>query len=145
TDRQGTFAMAVFPGKGHLVVLGPTPEYILTEYGYQLLRHGRPGGARKYAQAVIPIEVDGKSEPVEVAVKLKKGETLRGHVLDPEGRPLEQGTLVTDFNVSNEAHRWGGNRKAIRNGRFVLHGLDPGRPYHFLVIDHKHRWGASFD
>lgn|GEM_PF-1070606 len=145
TDRDGTFAMGVLPGKGHLVILGPTSEYVMMEYGSQILSRGRSGGLRQYAQAVTPIEVDRKLEPIEVAIKLKKGGTLEGRVLDPEGKPVERGALVTDFNVSDEANRWGGHRVEIRNGRFLLHGLDLSRPYHILLTDHKHRWGAAVD
>ncbi len=145
TGREGTFAIGVLPRKGHLVVLGPTAEYLLNEYGSQLISSGRPGGLRKYAQAVVPIDAEGKKEPVEVSISLKKGVTLEGRVLDPEGKPVERGTLETCFNVGVQAFRWGGNRVPVTRGRFFLPGLDSDRVYPLVVIDSNRRWGAAVE
>ena len=145
SNRDGSFALAVFPGKGHLLAFGPSPEYILSEYGSQVIQHGSPGGLRKYAQALIPIEVDRNLEPLAVPIQLRKGTTLECRVLDPEGQPLARGTLATNFNVAGQAFRWGGELTPIRDGKAILHGLDPARAYPLVVLDAEHRWGAAIE
>ena len=142
--EDGSYAIPVPPGTGHLVVTGASPEYILSEFGSQVL-DGRPGGLRKYAQAVVPITARKESQPVDVGISLRRGATVMGRVLDPEGSPVADGAVITRFNVSAQAHRWGGGPIPVRDGRFVLSGLEPNRAYRVLVHDAKHRYGAALE
>jgi protocatechuate 3,4-dioxygenase beta subunit len=142
---DGAYAIAIPPGAGHLVARGPSPEYILAEFGSNTIDYGRPGGIRKYAQAVIPVEAPRGSGTLDVAIALRHGITRRGRVLDPDGQPVAAATLITRFNVSDEAHRWGGDKIPVRDGRFVLPGLQEGQAYRVLVIDSKQRRGAAVE
>ena len=60
---DGSFQIAVPPGKGHLLVFGPTPDYVLDEIGRRMLYRDRPGGQRYYAHDIIPYEVKAGDRP----------------------------------------------------------------------------------
>ena len=141
SGEDGSYSIPVPPGTGHLVATGASPEYVLSEFGSQILG-GRPGGLRKYAQAVVPITAPKGHEPVEVAIALRAGASVKGRVLDPDGTPVADGIVITRFNVSAQAHRWGARPIPVRDGQFVLPGLEPDRTYRVIVRDAKNRYGA---
>ena len=142
--KDGTYSIPVPAGPGHLIATKASPEYILSEYGSQTL-DGRAGGLRKYAQALVRIDAAKGNDPVEVAISLRRGATLTGKVVSPDGKPVAEGAIITRFNVSAQAVRWGGYRIPVRDGRFVLPGLELGRAYSLLVHDSKQLWGAAIE
>ena len=82
---DGSFQIAVPPGKGHLLVFGPTPDYILGEigsdklYGDRSVRSTRgTGGTRGRAHAIIPYEVKAGDPPLEVDAALRPARTIKG-------------------------------------------------------------------
>jgi RNA polymerase sigma factor (sigma-70 family) len=142
--EDGTYSIPVPEGTGHLLATKASPEFILSEYGSQMLA-GRAGGHRKYAQAVVKVEAPKGNDPVEVAIALRRGVTIQGRVIGPDDKPVAEGAIITRFNVSAQAERWGGYSIPVRDGRFVLPGLDPERVYSLLVHDTKQLWGAAIE
>ena len=96
--EDGAYAIAVPPGAGHLVVLASSPEYVLSAC--------RLSWPRQYASAAIAVAARRGSPPVDVPFALRRGTTIKGRVLDPDGRPVAEGTVITRFNVSGQAGRW---------------------------------------
>ncbi len=60
---DGSFQIAVPPGKGHLLVFGPTGDYVLGEIGSNRLYYDQPGGQRYHAHAIIPYDVKAGGPP----------------------------------------------------------------------------------
>ncbi len=141
---DGTYSIPVPEGQGHLVATKAAPEYILSVFGSQTLG-GRAGGHRKYAQALVPVEAKTGSGPIDVAINLRPGLTVKGQVKGPDDKPVTEGFIITRFNVGAQAQRWGGYPIRVRDGRFALPGLEPGRAYSVLVQDAKRRWGAAIE
>ena len=141
---DGSYSIPVPEGAGHLVATKASPEFILSEYGSQTLVGGA-GGLRKYAQAVVPIEARKGNDRVDVAIALRRGATVKGQVIGPDDKPVAEGAIITRFNVDAQAQRWGGFPIPIRDGRFVLPGLESDRAYSLVVQDAKRRWGASIE
>jgi RNA polymerase sigma factor (sigma-70 family) len=139
---DGSYSIPVPEGPGHLVATKASPEYILSEFGSQMLA-GHAGGLRKYAQALVRFDAKKGNDPMDVAIALRRGVTLKGQVIGPDDKPVAEGAIITRFNVNAQAQRWGGFPISIRDGRFVLSGLEPGRLYTLLVHDAKRRWGAA--
>jgi RNA polymerase sigma factor (sigma-70 family) len=144
SKSDGSFQIAVPPGKGHLVVFGPTPDYILEEIGSRELWSGRPGGSRIYAHDIIPYEVEPGDPPPELVAALRPGKTVRGRIVDPDGKPVESAVILTRLRVEDQHPSWRGAPKLFaRDGRFELHGLDPEQPVPVIFYDADHTCGAT--
>ena len=143
---DGSFSIAVPPGKGHLLVFGPTSEYVLEAIGSRTLNVGRPGGMRNYAHAIIPYEVKAGDPPLELAATVRPGLTIRGRVEGPEGQPVDSASLITTLHAHPRHPAWMGNLPLpVRHGRFELHGLDPQGTARISILDAEHEWGATVE
>jgi hypothetical protein len=141
TKDDGTFRMAVLPGAGHLLIQGPTPDYVHQEIGYDLLTAGRPGGSRTYPDAFVKLDLPAKGEPKEVAVTLRRGATVRGRLLGPDGKPVARALMIHRLHVSI-ALCWQFPEE-VRDGVFEVHGLDPEKSVPVYFLDAENRCGAT--
>jgi RNA polymerase sigma factor (sigma-70 family) len=144
SEAEGSFQIAVPGRKGHLLVFGPTPDYVLGEIGFNKLYEDTPGGVRYYAHAIIPYEVKAGDRPLEVSAVLRPGVTIKGRALGPEGQPIAGGVILTPIRVEPTSPQWRGNYQfAVHDGRFELHGQDPGATTRISILDPGHEWGAT--
>jgi hypothetical protein len=133
---DGSFQIAVAPGKGHLLVFGPTGDYVL----------GEVTGQRTRAHATIPYEVKAGDPPHEVAAALRPGVTIKGRVEGPGGQTVTDGFILTTLHIEPFNPTWRGDfHVKVRDGRFELHGLDPEGATRIHVLDPEHEWGATID
>ncbi len=146
--EDGSFQVAVPPGKGYLMVVGPTLDYVPEEIGGgRLYEGGRPGGRRLYAHAIIAYEVKAGEAPHELNATLKPGKTLAR----PRRRPgRRDGRGRRDPHPAAARSRptspgQGHDFIHARDGRFELPGFDPEKvtPAYFLDADHE--WGAAVE
>jgi len=159
TADDGTFELPVpaTPGgdpripvadkPGHLLVLGPTLDFIRVESSQQELDFGRkPGKHRRYADAVVRLDFEPGTTESAVDIKLRKGVRLNGRVLDPDGKPASEFVL---FSRSYLAHgyqpsRFGsGTVLECRDGEFELPGCDPDQTHTVHFFDRNNGWGAT--
>ena len=85
---DGSFQVAVPPGKGHLMVLGPTLDYIPEEIGGgKLYASGQPGGVRFYAHDIIAYEVKAGDGPTSSPPRCGRARRCRAAWSAPRGRP----------------------------------------------------------
>ncbi len=147
--EDGSFHMVVPPGKGHLLVFGPTGDYVADAIGTLALYAGRPGGPRRRAHAIIPYEVKAGDPPLEVAARLRPGVTIKGRVEGPEGQAVTDAYILTILQLDTYSAEWGGAeghcRVKVRDGRFELHGLDPEGTTRISILDAAHEWGATVE
>jgi RNA polymerase sigma factor (sigma-70 family) len=144
--EDGTFQIAVPPGKGHLLIHSPTGEHVLSEIGFNTLYSGQPGGMRNRAHAIISYEVKAGDPPHEVAAALRLGATIKGRVEGPDGQTITDGFILTTLNTEAQNPHWRGHYQVpIRDGRFELHGLDPKGAARVFVLDPEHEWGATVE
>ena len=97
---DGSFQIAVPPGKGHLLVFGPTADYVLRRSATRCSTSGQPGGRRYYAHAIIAYEVKAGETPHEVDAALRPGRTIKGRVVGPDGQTVTDASIIT-----HAAHR----------------------------------------
>jgi RNA polymerase sigma factor (sigma-70 family) len=144
SGADGTFRLAALPGQGHLLVKGPTPDYLHVETSYLLMQKGTSGGQRYYPDALIPLDHQPGAEPAAVAVALRRGVTLRGRVLGPDDKPVAEYTMFArsfvPFGVS--FHH---NVVPVRDGIFELPGCDPEKATPVLVFAAAGRLGAAVE
>jgi hypothetical protein len=135
---DGTFRIVVRPAPGALVVLGPSDDYVYRTIDGQMLREGQPGGRRFYAHANVPCDPKPDVDGPEVMVPLRRGGTVRGQVVGPDDRPIPSAVMISRALLPHSPGAWISWRYnqegRARDGRFVIHGLDPDAavPVHFL-------------
>jgi hypothetical protein len=146
SQEDGSFQIAVPAGKGHLLVFGPTGDYVLGEIGSNTLNSDKPGGMRYRAHAIIPYDVKAGDKPHEVAAPLRPGVTIKARVEGPDGQTVTDGFVLTTLRIEPFNPFWRGDFNVpIRDGRFELHGLDRQGSARIHVLDPEHEWGASVD
>ena len=70
SKADGSFQLAVPPGKGHLMVVGPTLDYIPREIGGgTLYGGGQPGGHRLYAHDIVAYDVQAGEAPRDLETR----------------------------------------------------------------------------
>ena len=152
---DGSFQIAVPAGKGHLLIFGPTGDYVLGEIGSNALYSSHPvsteffdqgGGTRYRAHAIIPYEVKAGDPPREISAALRPGVTIKGRVEGPGGETITSGFILTTLRIEAFNPFWRGDYNVpIRDGRFELHGLAPEASTRIYVLDPDHEWGASVE
>jgi hypothetical protein len=143
---DGSFQLAVPPSKGHLLVFGPTGDYVLGAIGANTLYRDRPGGQRYYAHAIIPYEVKAGDPPREVSAALRPGATIKGRVEGPDGQTVTDALIITTLHIEPISPHWRGDYQVkVRDGHFELHGLDLKGSARASVLDPDHEWGATLD
>ena len=94
---DGTFQLAVSPKSTYLIVLGPSEDYVLQEAGERMIQQGQPGGRRMYAHAFIAYDLKTGGDTRDVPVVLRRGLTVKGRVIGPDGQPVPDARMVSRF------------------------------------------------
>ena len=150
SQDDGSFQIAVPPGKGHLLVFGPTGDYVLGEIGSNRLYYDRPGGQRYHAHAIIPYEVKAGESPHEVAAALRPGVTIKGRVEGPDGQTITDGFILTTLRIEPFSPFWRGDYlyapDAFGIGGGPLKSLQPAhrRPHHRMQAFDPERFSTAF-
>jgi RNA polymerase sigma factor (sigma-70 family) len=146
TRRDGTFALATLPGPGHLVVKAARPDYVPVETSTNALHLGKPGGPRLYAHAVEPVDVKGGAGRQDVTLTLRRGVTVKGKVVGPDGKPVRGVKMLSRLAVSTFLMGFIEARAVDLPGPdFTLGGCDPKRPYPVILFQEKKGWGAMVE
>jgi len=140
THADGTFQIAVPPGKGTLVVQAPL-GYVLRIVGGRDFAHG---GRRNYVHAIIPLDLDAKASP-QVQANLKYGATVHVRLVSPEDKPVEEALLSSYLLLPPFRREWGALPQTVRGGEFVLYGVDPDKPAPIYILDPKNGLGARHE
>jgi RNA polymerase sigma factor (sigma-70 family) len=140
---DGSFRIAVLPGPGHLLVKAPTADFLHVETSYHALESGKPGGQRCYPDALLPLDLKPGAAPTVVAVRLRRGVTIRGRVLDPEGKPANGVAMCRSYLPFGLF--FGHNILIVRDGTFRLPGHDPDRPARVYFLDADRQRGEVLD
>jgi RNA polymerase sigma factor (sigma-70 family) len=146
---DGTFQLAALPGLGHLLVKGPSPDYLHTETTTGFLMAAQPGGSPYYPDGMVPLNVTPGSDPREVAVVLRRGVTVKGQVVGPDGQPVPWANILCPTHVPGSDFFFDVTHQGLllhaENGRFELPGCDPGRPVPVLFTDPYRQLGARVE
>jgi RNA polymerase sigma factor (sigma-70 family) len=142
TGPDGTFRIAVLPGPGHLLVCGPTLDYVHQEIGNEVLYNNRAGGTRYYPDALVKLDLPAKVHSKDVAVTLRRGVTVKGTLMRPDGKPVEKALMMCRLHIAPWDLMWRFAQE-VQGGRFELHGCDPKGSYPVYFLDAKNKLGAS--
>jgi hypothetical protein len=125
---DGSFRLGVLPGPGHLLIEAG-PHYMAAETTQGQLETGVPGGARLHPDGLLAVDAPAGAE-VKATVTLRRGRSVRGRLIDLEGRP------AVDAEVLERADL---NLLPAENGEFELAGLDPKKPVTVYFLDTKNQ------
>jgi RNA polymerase sigma factor (sigma-70 family) len=142
SKEDGAFHIPVFPGKGHLLIIGPEGRYVHEEIGASQLYSGRPGGIRYYPDAVVKLDLPKAAQVKDVAVTLKRGASVKGRLVGPGGEPVGKALMICRLHVSALSPNWRFPVE-VRDGQFELHGLDPEKPCPVAFLEPEKRWGTT--
>jgi RNA polymerase sigma factor (sigma-70 family) len=154
SDEDGKFTIGVLPGPGHLLIHGPTPDYVLSEIGQRKLYEGKDGGTRYRAAAIVPLDLKDDAESHDVTVKLQRGVTVKGRLVGPDGKPVAEALVFSRLSVSPATStvgpsygtaEWPAWPLHVSEGRFELRGCDPEKSSPVLFLDSKNKAGAMVE
>jgi hypothetical protein len=143
SGADGTFRIAVTPGRGTLFIQGPGNDYVYRMIAHPEFAEGSARGVRYYVNAFVPLDLSLESEPPELNVAIRRGVTVRGRIVGPDDRPVED-TLITSRLFISADETW--CRCSIvtaRGGVFELRGLDPENAVPVYFLDPKNELGAT--
>jgi hypothetical protein len=142
TGPDGGFQVAVLPGPGHLLVWAPTPDYVPLETTERRLTNDQPGGQRWYFDGLLKYDLKPQAEPVERKLTVRRGVTVRGRLVGPDGKPVAKAQMLFrplyDMTGAYPSHY----PATVRDGRFELRGCDPDKTYTVLFLDPQGQLGA---
>jgi hypothetical protein len=117
-----------------LTVNGPSPDYIPQVVGSAEFLAGKKGGAPVYYHAVVPLGLKPGDREKEVPIELRRGVTLKGRLVGPDGKPAKDAILLAgEYKPPREKFLF---PIRVRDGHFELPGCDPEKTYHLVFLEH---------
>jgi protocatechuate 3,4-dioxygenase beta subunit len=140
----GEFRLAVPPGPGHLLVLGPTLDYVHVATSWGELEYGKPGGTRWYPDALVALDLKPGVEGADVTATLRRGVTVKGRVLGPDGKPVGRFRVLCRSYLPT-GFQWRHRLNVLEgaDGRFELPGCDPEKKFDAWFFEPKQELGAT--
>jgi RNA polymerase sigma factor (sigma-70 family) len=152
--KDGRFSLTAPAGPVRLLAHGPTHEYQVRAYRYWSrlekeperwgLREPLPTEQRFYTHAEQPLQLTLTENVPEVRLLLRRGQTVAGRVLDPNGKAVQTAVLLCGEKVS-PVRDGAVLPLPVRAGRYELPGCAAGRVYPVLFLDAVNGWGAAVD
>ena len=106
TRSDGSFQLAVDPKPGYLSIQGPSDDYVHREIGERMVDEGQPGGNRLYAHGYVFLDLKADSDTQEVNVTLQRGATVKGHVVGPDGKPVQDASIFSRIILADRFGNW---------------------------------------
>jgi RNA polymerase sigma factor (sigma-70 family) len=132
-DGSYTFAVPA-DATGPLTVTVPAGDYVPQVIGSAALLAGLKGGDRIYYHAVVPLGLKPGDREKELPVVLRRGVTMKGRVVGPDGKPARDTILLAgEYKPGYEKFF---HPILVRDGQFELPGCDPDRTYRLVFVEH---------
>jgi RNA polymerase sigma factor (sigma-70 family) len=143
TGPDGRFRVVVGKHRVLLRAYGPTADYQLFNYVYERCaqcgkEHLRPG---EHARISVNAAV---GPPELVRVTLRRGLTVAGSAVGPDGAPIQDGVLICR-NIDLPLRKPAPRPLLIRDGKFTLPGCVPDRTYPVLLLDAARGLAATIE
>jgi hypothetical protein len=135
---DGKYAIAVLPGPGHLIIKGPTLDYVYQEIGTKKLSGVQVNPDwRNHVEGLVSLNLKPQPGPFTADVTLRRGVTLRGKVVGPDRKPVSGAVLLSRVYLPSGLIMNPTPSKEVKDGRFELPGCDPDKPVQVFFYDSK--------
>jgi hypothetical protein len=145
TGPDGTFRLAVTPGRGHLLVKGPTADYVHVPISFRKLLGRYEGQDPNYfPDGAVPLDLKADTPEHRVEVSLRRGVTLRGRLVGPDDKPITRALLWCPTYIP-VGHVYTGYPVVVLGGRFEVPGCDPKGKVRVVCYAADGELGAAAD
>jgi RNA polymerase sigma factor (sigma-70 family) len=141
SGSDGSFRIAVTPGPGHLLVIGPTPDYLHVETTARKLSEDKPGGQRYYPDGLLALDLKLGTKSHEVKISLRRGVTLKGRLVGPDDKAVNRALMYCPLQTHGR-YTYPGRPVLVRDGCFTLPGFDPKGKVRVVFLAEKEGLGA---
>jgi hypothetical protein len=142
TGSDGSFQFGAMPRPGTLIVTGPSHEYVLREIGQQMTKGA--ANRRVYAHAIVPLDPKLESDGQEVAITIRRGITVEGRVIDPDGQPVDDARMISvNTGLDRQLRSSRSASGTVHTGRFKLFGFEPDVETPAYFLEPKRKLGAT--
>jgi RNA polymerase sigma factor (sigma-70 family) len=146
SDAAGKFQLTVLPGPGSLLVKAPTADYLHIEVSNKkIYGQGIQPDWRNYLNAFVELNLKPQPGPHEIGIVLRRGVTLAGTLVGPDGKPVREAALVCRSYIPYGFSLNGVQARPVKDGRFELPGGDPDKPTQVFFYAAKEKLGAVVD
>ncbi len=146
TASDGSFQLGAEPSPGYLFILGPGDDYVLQTFSSRMLGQGQPGGIRIYAHGHAFVDLKPDTASQEVNVVLRRGATVHGRVVGPDGQPVRDAWMIGRIFLDPSrgvCRPWTGREhRKMHDGRFEIHGLEPDAEVPVYFLEPKGKLGG---
>jgi RNA polymerase sigma factor (sigma-70 family) len=145
SGKDGRFRLVVPARPGHLLIQARGGGYLRREASTGEITKERSTGHRLYPHALVKLELKRGDRSRDVQVALRRGVTLHGRLVGPEGQKVDRAVLLSRLNKASSAwdYSWDSAFPTqVTDGQFELRGGDPRGTYPVFVVDPKHGWGT---
>jgi RNA polymerase sigma factor (sigma-70 family) len=144
---DGRFQMIIQPGPGTLIFRSSERKHI-QHLVYRDFSSGKFSAAptrKRFEQAwnidaLHALNLKPGAKSAEVKVVLRRGQTVHGRLLGPDGKPVARVRMLCPVPSASVLTEF--TPVEFPDGRFTLTGCDPDKTYPALFLDAKHQWGA---
>jgi beta-lactamase regulating signal transducer with metallopeptidase domain/protocatechuate 3,4-dioxygenase beta subunit len=147
---DGAFTMVLPHGPGHLLVRGPSADYLHVATSFGEMGAGIRPSFLMYPDALARLDLKPDETTHDVALRLRRGVTIQGRVTGPDGQPVDEAFAFGRNYAPYQENRFdfvpfngSAPRIPVRDGRFEIPGCDPEKPSTFYFLDVKNQLGAT--
>ena len=91
------------------------------------------------------MDLKPESQPDELKVTIQRGVTVKGKLVGPGDKPIEEALMVSRIFMNANENYCRCSPVIIKDGQFELHGLDPEKSVPVYFLDPKNELGATVE
>jgi len=134
------------------LVRAATPDFLHVATSGLELGTGFLPNRLMYPDGLAHIDPKPDETSHEVTMRLRRGVTVAGHVIGPDGKPVAKaiafGRTYVPYNGRGLIFTYSNaylSEIKVRDARFEIPGCDPEKPYAFYFFDREHQLGAMVE
>ena len=146
TGADGSFQLGAVPSAGTLLATGPSDEYVYRKLDKSPHEDAQPLASRAFSHASAVIAFKPGVESIDVNMTFRKGITVKGKVVAPDGQPVASAwilsRIIMEPAMGSTSWQGGYHRTSSRDGHFEIHGFDKDDTFPVCFLHPERKLGA---